>query len=208
MKTELDWAREIVAGRRLPTIIELGAHHGNETIRIYDACSTQPSIYVAVEADPRNIAVLARRIQGRRNIVIVHAAIANYSGEIDFHLSDGGDASGSIREPKEHLVHFPQIRFERTVRVPALALNELASQYKIGHVNLIWCDIQGAERDMIEGGNLVLERTEYLFAEADRCEMYQGQAQRDELISLLPSFELIAEWPENANLLFRNRDAV
>lgn len=213
MKTELDWAREIVGAHPRPVVIELGAHHGIETLQIYDACKPSPGAYIAVEADPRATLVLLRNLRGRR-VNVVNAAIADHSGEIEFHLSDGrGDASGSIRAPKDHLKYFPDVRFDQTVTVPCLALNELASQYRIGYydptgegwIDLVWCDIQGAEKDMVAGGNVTLARTRYLLAEADRCEMYEGQATRDELVQTLTElfrFRLIAEWPANANLLF------
>jgi FkbM family methyltransferase len=210
---ELDWAREIVVQRLNPVVVELGAHHGTETAVIYDACKPSPAIYVAVEADPRAALVLVRNLRGRR-VQVVNAAIADHSGEIEFHLSGGtSNASGSIRTPKDHLTCFPTVKFEESVTVPCLSLNELASQYQLGHydpsgdgwIDLIWCDIQGAEKDMVAGGGVTLARTKYLLAEADRCEMYEGQATRDDLIEMLSNFELIDEWPENANLLFRNK---
>lgn len=210
MKTELDWVREIVGKREYPVVVELGAHHGTETVQIYDACRPRPEMYVAVEADPRAVLVLIRNVRGRR-VNVVNAAIADHSGEIEFHLSEGRDqASGSIREPKDHLKYFPDVRFDQTVVVPCLALNQLGREFQVGPydptgkgcIDLIWCDIQGAERDMIAGGSVTLGWTRYLLAEADRCEMYEGQATRDELIKMLPGFRLIAEWPENANLLF------
>lgn len=202
--TELDWARRIVRQGWAPIVLELGAHHGNDTVAIFDACR-KPTAYIAVEADPRNIGLLTNRI-GPRPVKVVWAAIAAECGEIDLHLSDGaaGSGSSSIRAPKEHLVHFPGIKFAKTAKVPALTLDALAERYNIPGADLIWCDIQGAERDMIAGGQRTLANTCYLLAECDRIEMYEGQATRDELLGLLPGWELIAEWPANANLLLRN----
>jgi 2-O-methyltransferase len=78
---------------------------------------------------------------------------------------------------------------------------------EIAHVDLIWCDIQGAERNMIAGGRQTLARTSWLLTECYSIEMYEGQATRDELLHLLGSqWALVAEWPENANLLLRNRN--
>jgi len=200
--TELEWAKRIVAGRPHPTILELGAHHGNETAEIY-AAANKP-LYIAVEADPRNIPPLVQRLAGAR-VHVVHAAIADFSGEIDLHLCDGNaNASSSIREPKEHLRCFPNIGFSTIVRVPALALDDLATMYGLGDIDLIWCDIQGAEKDMVRGGTRTLPRTRYLLAECDRIEMYAGQATRDQLLAMLPGWALLAEWRENANLLLQN----
>jgi FkbM family methyltransferase len=207
MKTEREYATEIVARPkgRGTVIMELGAHHGHDTALLYDA-AIKPVKYIAVEADPRNIPTLEMRVQPRP-IEILHAAIWDRMGEIDLHLSHGeGAGSSSLRAPLKHLEHFPDIKFSGHARVHALPLDSITLYYAINHVDLIWCDIQGAERNMIAGGRMTLARTSWLLTECDRIEMYEGQATRDELLDLLgPHWELVAEWPENANLLLRNR---
>jgi FkbM family methyltransferase len=203
MKTELGWAKEIAADASV--IVELGAHHGNDTVEIYDAC-TRPCRYVAVEADPRNVPVLCQRIE-RRSVEVLHAAVWDTCGVIPFHLCEGNaNGSSSAREPLKHLEHFPTIPFKLTVPVPSLTLDAITDGCGIDHVDLIWSDIQGAERNMVAGGRRTLARTSWLLTECDRVEMYAGQATRDELLEILgPDWELVAEWPANANLLLRNR---
>jgi FkbM family methyltransferase len=202
--TTQEWAQEIVRGAPgRPVVLELGAHHGQDTTRIHDACRAAP-VYIAVEADPRNLPVLRQTI-GTRAVMVVHAAIADRCGEATFHQCEGNhDASGSIRTPKAHLVEFPHITFEHDVRVPATTLDALAERLGVGEVDLLWCDIQGAEGEMIVGGQRVLERTRWLVIEADRLEMYVGQMTRAMVESLLPGWEIIDEWPIDANVLFRN----
>ena len=208
MKTEREWARDILlatTGGRGTAAIELGAHHGNDTVDLYDA-AVKPCKYVAVEADPRNVPVLTRRVFGLP-VTVLHAAVWSECGEIPFHLCErNANGSSSAREPLEHLKHFPGIPFRGVVNVPALTLDAIADAYQIDRVRLIWSDIQGAERDMIAGGARTLARTEWLLTECDRIEMYAGQATRDELLKILgPEWDLVAEWRENANLLLRNR---
>jgi len=209
--TEIEWAQRIVKDISFwrparPAIIELGAHHGNDTVVLYDACGVSPH-YLAVEADPRNIPLLVNRV-GNRNARVAHYAVAGHCGTVDLNLSSGPNATGSssIRRPKEHLRSFPETIFAEVVVVPALTLDALASVYQMySAIDLIWCDIQGAERDMIAGGQETLKRTSYLLCECDAVEMYEGQITRDGFLDLLPGWELIGEWPENANLLLQNR---
>lgn len=223
-----EWAQKIVREAESPVIIELGAHHGQDTVQIYDACQRTP-FYLAVEADPRNLSVFKQAI-GPRKITLIHAAITDHEGQIIFHQCEGNDnASGSIRTPTRHRKIFPHITFEHDVEVPCLTLDGLAEQFSFlpireeesvreetdgfrlsqspakKQVDLIWCDIQGAERDMIAGGQKTLAITRFLMVEADGSEMYDGQAIRPEFDALLPDFELLDEWPVDANALFRNR---
>lgn len=206
MKTERDYATAIIENAPGPrvTVIELGAHHGNDTVLLYDA-AVKPVTYVAVEADPRNVPILQRRVEDRL-ISILHAAVWDGTGEVALHIGEGrGDGSSSARKPLEHLKYFPDIAFRDTIQVPAMTLDAISSTCALGKIDLIWCDIQGAERNMIAGGSETLGRTRWLLTECDRIEMYEGQATRDELLALLPDWDLIAEWRENANLLLRNR---
>jgi FkbM family methyltransferase len=204
--TELQWASKIVRNTCGPVVLELGAHHGNDTAEIYDACRQKP-LYVAVEADPRNIPPLVNRMEHRK-VHVAHYAIASFCGTAVLHLSSGPGATGSssIRPPKEHLAHFPTTEFKQAVEVPALTLDALAERYGVRQgADLIWSDLQGAERDMIAGGQETLKKSLYLLCECDRYEMYEGQVTRDGLLDLLPGWEVVAEWPANANVLLRNK---
>jgi FkbM family methyltransferase len=209
-RSETDWAREIVGAVEYPTIIELGAHNGDDGRRILNACHPAPRLYLAVEADPRLIPALEKTIGGRPGVVIVQAAIGDRDGQALLYLSDGNSATGygtgssSIRRPTKHLETWPDITFSAAVEVPAITLDLLAIQHAIDGVDLIWCDIQGAERDMIAGGQLTLTRTPWLLIEADREAYYEGAATRAEMPGLLPGWELVIEWPEDGNMLFRN----
>lgn len=204
MKTEREYAVEIIrAAGPGATIIELGAHHGNDTVVLYDAAFS-PVSYIAVEADPRNVSILSNRV-GHRYVQVIRAAIWDKCELVTLYLSEGhGNGSSSVREPLEHVRHFPHIAFNHTTEVQAITLDAIAAD--CSGVDLIWCDIQGAERNMIAGGRATLARTKWLLTECDRFEMYAGQATRDELLEILgPDWELVAEWRENANLLLRNR---
>lgn len=204
---EREWAKEILGKTqgRASAVIELGAHHGHDTKLLFDVAG-KPCKYIAVEADPRNIPILKQNI-GDRNIKVIPAAIWSSCDRIVLNLS-GGNATGSssVRLPFKHLEYFPQIPFTGKVTIPALSLDSISESFHVGIVDFIWSDIQGAERDMVAGGKQTLARTRWLLTECDRYEMYAGQATRDELLKILgDDWELIAEWPADANLLLKNR---
>lgn len=190
-----------------PMIVELGAHCGDDTIWLHSLCSGRPW-YLVVEADRRHIAALEDRVQPMR-IPVICVAIAAYTGFATLHLSDNDPgtipASSSIRRPKLHLEHWPWCRFDRDVEVPCVTLDDLLADWLKGDrkIDLLWADIQGAERDMVEGGRQTLARTRWLYMEAYECEMYEGQAVRSELLAMLPDFQLVMQDTENVLLEHR-----
>lgn len=190
-----------------PVIVELGAYGGEDSQAMREMCGQQHALNVIVEPDHRNMEIIR---QYRRGVmtVLVEAAIADYTGMIQFHTSvdprcEGGrSGSGSIRLPYVHQKIFPDIKFpiEASRHTPCWSLDHLFMSLidtVRTDVDLLWVDIQGAERDMIAGGQMALDHTRWLFIEAEQTELYEGQALREELLSLLPGFRVIEEFDYN-----------
>jgi hypothetical protein len=74
--------------------------------------------------------------------------------------------------------------------VPVTRLDSWAAAQNIGQVDLIWADMQGAERDLIAGGGKTLSRTRYLYTEYSNDEWYEGQANLLEIMEMLPLFRV------------------
>ena len=200
-------------GRPDPVILEIGANDGGHTLwflEIFD----RPTIY-CFEPDPRAAGRLRRNIGDRANVKIFELAMSDRQGEATFYQSggardgemvevmpDGWDLSGSIRKPKDHLLIEPDVTFDRTIRVRTTSLDEWADENSIGDVDLIWMDVQGAERDVLAGGKKTLARTRYLYTEYSERELYEGQYTFRQLIKALPGFEVVIRYP--ADVLLRN----
>src|SRR5579862_530596 len=191
--------RQILKPLRSPTIVELGAHCGEDEKWIAPACADPPK-YVMVEADVRNAQVIIDQMEGWNRRVIV-GAVAAANGLVYFHVSDNaigqGRGSGSIRKPTGHLVHMPWCTFPFSTVVPSYTLDEIFRREWLTQIDLLWVDIQGAERDMISGGQAALSKTRYLFMEAENIEFYEGQALRPELIAMLPGWTVMQEFECN-----------
>jgi len=192
---------EILKAADKPTVVELGTFHAEDAAWM----SPHARRYIALEPDPRNADYI--RENGFNGITnFYEAAVAAHSGTIELHLCENeigyGTASSSIRKPKKHLEFFPWCTFPKTVEVQCVTLDNLYETEKLEKVELLWVDVQGAERDVIEGGREALSRTRYLFIEADDHEMYEGQANRAELLAMLPGWEIVKEF--DYNLLLRN----
>jgi FkbM family methyltransferase len=205
MSTEQEIAAvsDILRGIANPTIIDLGAYCGEDSEMMRYACKQTHEMNVMVEPDSRNVDVIRQQRRGLKT-VIVQAAIASYTGMIDFHFASDEttegrrSGSGSIKLPTVHEKEFPRIRFGQAIPVPCWSLDHLTYSLGIfGEIDFLWVDIQGAERDMIAGGQSALARTRYLFIEAETTALYEGMALKDELLGLLPGFRVVKEFEYN-----------
>ena len=122
-----------------------------------------------------------------------------------FHFSEDQNkerGSGSILQPTGHLTHFPHIRFPTNSLVPTYSLDDLYERERIERCDLLYVDVQGAEKEMILGGQDALKRTRFLFTESEKVEFASCQALRPELLKMLDGWELIGDF--DYNILLRN----
>lgn len=198
-----------------PTIIEIGAARGEDTALMHNLNGR--GRYLAFEPEPRNLTML-RDLQ-LPNIEIIPMAVGNVNGPLTFHQSSGwnphaGDRqkydhslSGSIRTPKNHLNIAPWCAFNSSITVECVRLDDFCAANGVYHVDFIWCDIQGAEIDFINGATNVLKTLHYLYMEYNDSEMYEGQPNLDELMSHLPGYELVHRFPDDVLLWNTRSDA-
>ncbi len=188
-----------------PVIVDLGAHRGEDSAWMREACVTQPRI-VLVEPDGRNLECIREATLDWPRCSVIAAAVADHTGRCPFHPCQNQEGhafgSGSIRQPTGHLKYFPWCKFPRVDTITCYSLDYIFHQLRLGHIDVLWVDIQGAERDMIAGGREALAHTRYLFMEAEEVEFYEGQATRPELLAMLPSWAVVGTF--EANVLLRN----
>ncbi|MBN2360981.1 MAG: FkbM family methyltransferase [Deltaproteobacteria bacterium] len=202
-----------LVGKDDALVLDVGANDGTDTRGLLSVFP-RGRVY-AFEPDPRAI----RRFRSNTNdprAMLFEVAVGDRDGTIEFHVSDadlspvwsmvmpeGWDQSGSIRKPKEVARVHPWITFERTILVKLMRLDTWSRENNIGHIDFMWVDIQGAERDLILGAPETLRRTRFFYTEYSDVELYEGEASLAEIMELLPDFKLIKRWPGDA--LFRNK---
>ena len=211
-------------GRDNPTILEIGANDGTDTLEFIkefpDAC-----IY-CFEPDPRAVDRFREQVD-KPNVFLVEAAVCDLDGEGTFYSSSGRapessrrpgapkccwldewDLSGSLCRPTGHLSYSPWTTFpeDRQYQVKTVRLDTWSEPYRymgvLSTVDWIWCDVQGAEHLVIAGASETLAITRYFYTEFYDKPLYQGQLPLSEIRRLLPDFDLIGTYGDNA--LFKN----
>lgn len=204
-----------LVGKDDPVILEIGANDGTDTERLLHVFP-KAQLY-CFEPDPRPLERFRRRFSDNDSVELIEAAVSRTSGTSRFHqssgfcgdpaldtlMSQGWDYSGSIRRPNEHTSVYPWVTFETTIDVPTLALDDWIRDKSIGKVDFIWADVQGAEEDLVLGAKNTLKNTRYFFTEYSNRELYLGQINLNNLLSLLESFEIYKLY--DCDVLLQNR---
>lgn len=198
------WIKQKFSGPEPKVFLELGAYDGTDTVKL----ASLPGVTLhAFEPDPRNKPQNAANGRLFPNVSLYRAAISDHCGVSPLTLSKTGwgqewKQSSSIHQPKAHLQRYP-VTFGETIEVPCTTLDAFCDAAEIGVIDFIWCDIQGAEGEMVRGGRKALARTRYLYTEYSDDEMYEGQATLAELMEMLPGWRVLELWPDD--VLLENR---
>jgi FkbM family methyltransferase len=196
-------------GEKRALILEVGANAGHTT---RDFLQSMPDAEIfCFEPDPRAIAQFKGMI-AEKNVTLIQSAVGNQNGVVSFHQSDGEgnmkdwNQSGSIRRPKMHHITFPSVKFDKQIDVPIVRLDDWAAERKLGPVDLLWADVQGAESDLIAGASKTLRSTRFFYTEYGALEWYEGQITLVDICELVAElgFVLYRKWRIDA--LFVNKD--
>ena len=68
-------------------------------------------------------------------------------------------------------------------------------------IDLMWVDVQGAQRKVLEGARNTLNKTRFLDIECHPEPLYEDEPTPQELVEMLPGWEVIAQWPTDVLLL-------
>jgi FkbM family methyltransferase len=166
------------------TILDIGAFEGEFTEGAL--AYFRPARVWLVEADPELAAALRAKFQMEPACRVVHAAICDRPGEIEFRVNAHRPSSSLLPISSGTSGIFGLAMDEvRSVRVPALSLDDLFVRESLPEVDLMKVDIQGAERLLIQGGRAALRRVQCLYIEVLFEECYTGCALFPEIHALL-----------------------
>ncbi len=189
-------------------IIEVGCNDGRDTKRFLEV---MPQSHV-ICFDPEPRAAKHFRCRDNPRVTFIKVALWYKTEIVPFYPSGGIPdcavpreewfQSGSAKKPTGHRKRSPEITFSEPYDVQGHPLDFYWDEYQLP-VDLLWCDTQGSEANIILGGQRTLLQTRYAIFEYYEEELYEGGANLRTLVSMLPGFDLIGIYGENA--LFRNR---
>jgi FkbM family methyltransferase len=133
------------------TVLDVGACIGDTTVPMAIKTGSTGKI-IAVEPHPLNIKYLKLNLADFNNVEIISKALWNEKGTVKFNVHDSLTGH-SILEDKER---------DSFIEVPSDTLDNLFGDRKIDFAKI---DVQGAEVQVLEGGNKFLETIRKLAVE-------------------------------------------
>lgn len=216
----LERFKEIIADVKEPFVIECGVcdgWHSNKMLEIIKE-KDRPYIFHGFEPNKDLHLQILNNLKGHlmfnQGVISVFPnAVGAVNEETVFYKSGGSKVkdgkvvdnyygSSSIRTPKIVKDSFPDMNFVKD-KVFVITLDRHLEKYCLDRllVDFIWADVQGAEIDLIKGGQNKFKFVRYFYTEYSNNEDYEGQAiGLQSILDLLPYFEIVEDYGEDALL--------
>jgi FkbM family methyltransferase len=164
--------------------MDVGAFRGSFT----DAALLywQPARVWLIEAQPDCAAALRAKYASNPVCRVVHSAVAAANGQVELRINESPDSSSILPIlPESTALYGKPLGETRRLLVPGKTLDTLFAAEGIESVDLMKVDIQGAEKQLIEGGRNALQRVHQLYIEVVFDVQYAGSAVFSEVEELL-----------------------
>lgn len=179
-------------GINLKTIIDVGANIGQfalATHRFYP----QATIY-SFEPVPDCFQKLTNNVKGIYNIHTYNFALGNQNDEISFFQNAHSHASSALKVSKYQKENIPKTKDYQEIKVQCLRLDQFKFDRPLIAPVLLKLDVQGFEKNVLDGSSDLLEKVDYIVLEVSFISMYEGEALFDEIHTYLKEkgFKLVA----------------
>lgn len=222
-KDILERFKEILEPLQQPVVIEFGACDAYHSRIMLDILQESKKLYTyhLFEPNPDLMGAVVDKIRyyltsNSTHVRFFAEAIGASNGKMTFYKSGGQKyeagvctanyyGSSSIRKPKLVTEAFKEMTFvESIVDVVSLDYHVKRAGLEGKIIDFIWADIQGAEVDLINGGQEAFKNVRYLYTEYVDSELYEGEIGLLQILKMLPDFEVIEDY--NGDVLLKNKN--
>jgi FkbM family methyltransferase len=167
----------------LRTVVDVGANRGQFTLFALHAFPAARIVSLEPLAAP---AACFRRVFAKQKRVTLHqAALGPVPGQSTMHVSRHDDSSSLLPITATQQEIFRGTDEVRTETVRTAPLSEFLECGSIQQPALLKVDVQGYELEALRACGDLLDRFDYIYAEASFVELYEGQVLADDLVTWL-----------------------
>lgn len=165
-------------------IVHVGAHYGEE---IPHYLSRGINKIVCFEPLIENLNVLIKHKSDK--VKIFPYALGDKEETATMYRSSNELQSSSVLKPKKHLELYQNIHFLSTSEIEIKKLSSFKKY--ISGCNFLNMDVQGYEFQVLVGAEECLEQFDYVYAEVNRDETYEGNVLVDKIDEYLQEYGLV-----------------
>lgn len=205
-------------GIRPKTVIDVGANVGQFSVAAANIFKNS-KVY-AFEPNPECKKELGANASKYNDIDIRYTAVGNFNGKANFYVNSFAQASSLLKMNNMFTNEFSKLREKETIRVNIATLDNLFLDRDLDKPVFLKLDVQGSEKEVIEGGQETIKKVDYVLMEASFDPMYIGEPSFLSLIELMKTYRFqfsrpvaFLKSPKNgrilqADLLFLNMNSV
>jgi len=160
------------------SVLHIGGHYGEEA-REYFEYGIKKVVFV--EGDSDSFSQLQAHILEFANFIAINAYISDTSGDATFYQASNSGASSSLLKPKRHSKERPDITFSEGIRIATQTLDSL----NLGQFDLVVIDVQGAEMQVLKGGQRTILSASAIWIEVNSGGMYSNDTSANEILTFL-----------------------
>ncbi|NDG32103.1 FkbM family methyltransferase [bacterium] len=120
------------------------------------------------------------------NIITHQLALGSAENIANMYVSSNQKQSSSLLKPKDHLVCHSDVQFLGLEEVKV----DLLDNFNYTGYNFLAMDVQGYELEVLKGARKTLEYVDYVYAEVNRAEVYEGNAFVEDLDNFLTEYNM------------------
>ena len=156
-----------------PTILEAGAHHGEDTIVL----AKHAAHVYAFEPVPLCFMRAHEATLHLPNVSMFAFALADSEDALaKMYVSQGkDDASSSLLRPADHYDKYPHISFdEDPIDVRVTTIEAWAEDNQVSCIDGMWLDTQGTELAILQSAGEILETVQAVMVEFSLTQLYHA----------------------------------
>lgn len=157
-------------------IFDLGSRDGYQSVEFRNWFPN--ARIIAFEANP-NLINHMHQVTNGYDIEIVNYAVGNENKITDFYIANANIGASSLLQTNQHFrsQEWPQYK----TNVTMVRIDDWCKNNNISYIDILWVDVQGAERIVFEGVGDLLNNVKAICTEVEVEHMYHGSTLKEEL---------------------------
>jgi FkbM family methyltransferase len=144
------------------------------------------------------------------NCLVIPHGLGSTNTQMDLYLASNGGESSSVLKPINHIIYYPDVKFNNLIKIQIRTFESLIDEYNIdmNNFNILISDTQGYDLEAIKGFGLYINNFELIIAEYINSDLYENDASLEDMVNYLTplGFKLIDTFDENlgaGNVVFK-----